>query len=114
MDKTKLRILILRFSVAFVIVWFGVHEILAPQDWIIFVPSFFGGGKLAENLVLIHGSLFCIFGAALVFNFHRKIAALFVSLMILQIIINFLFQTGLSDIVVRDIGIAGLAFSLVF
>ncbi|MCL5733790.1 MAG: hypothetical protein M1334_04030 [Patescibacteria group bacterium] len=114
MDKNKLRNLILSWSIAFVVIWFGVNEIHSPQDWVVYAPSFLGTGRLADNLVLFHGLLLCVSGAALVFNFYRRMAALIIFLMILEISATFIFQTGVSDVVVRDIGVAGAALSLVF
>lgn len=105
---------ILSYSLAFVVIWFGVNEVLSPQNWVAFVPSFFGDGQLAVWLVISHGVALTAFGLALFFNFYRKIAAALLALMLLEIIGNLILESGLSEIAVRDIGLLGAATALFF
>jgi len=98
----------------FVMVWFGINEILSPQEWVTFVPSFVNPPMLATLSVLAHGVLLIVCGLSLFLNYYRKISATIVSLMLLEIIVNLILISGLTDIVVRDIGLFGSSLALLF
>ena len=110
------RELILSLALGFVVSWFGSNEILHPASWTVFVPNFLGflGDQIIIYLVMFHGVLLIICGLGLVFNFYRRIAAFIIFLMLLDIIITLFLEEGLDEIVVRDIGLAGMAFALIF
>ena len=104
--------LVLSWALAFVVLWFGLNEVFNSQNWVGLVPGFLRPfGVLA---VVLHGAILLCCGLALVLNFYRKIAAFVIALLLLEIIINFLFISGLSDIVVRDIGLFGMAVAIIF
>ena len=103
---------IIGWTLGFVIIWFGINEILSPQDWVIFVPSFINSPLLASVLVVAHGALLTISGLSLFLNIYRKISATIVSCMLLEIILNLITASGLSDIAVRDIGLLGATLAL--
>ena len=103
---------VISFFLAFVSLWFGVKEISSPEAWTAFVPSFLGTGKTLVYLVVFHGIALTLSGLAVLFNFHRRIAAGILALMILQIIVEFFSNSGLSETVVRDIGLFGMALAL--
>lgn len=106
--------LILSWSLASVTFYFGLNEIISPKDWVAFVPGFLGSGNLANTLVIIHGIALCTIGLAFILNYYRRVAAALFCLMLLEIIFNLLFQSGLSDIVARDVGLFGAAAALFF
>ena len=105
---------ILSYFLGFVVLWFGIEEVMHPANWTIFVPQFFGTGDTLTYLVIFHGVLLLACGLSLIFNFHRRVAAVVFSLMLLEIIINLFLVDGLSEIVVRDIGLLGMAITLTF
>ena len=116
--KTFVRVVtnpenILSYALGFVVTWFGLNEIFAPQEWITFAPPFLGDGKLAVALVVVHGVILASCALLLFFNVYRRTAAVILSLMFIEIIIQLMTQSGLSDVVVRDIGLLGMAISLV-
>lgn len=103
---------ILSWFLGFVVLWFGIGEIMSPQNWIAFVPDFLGNGQLATTAVFFHGLILSACGLLLVFNHYRRLAAAVIGLLLLEIIINLVFQAGLSDVAVRDIGLLGMAIAL--
>jgi len=105
---------ILAWSLAIVLFYFGLNEVLSPQDWITFAPAFLGTGSLAISLVILHGILLSTTGVALVVNYYRKLTSAVVALLLFEILANLITQSGFSDIVIRDIGILGAAIALFF
>ena len=108
------REIILSLALGFVVLWFGTHEIMSPSSWAVFVPSFLGflGEQMILYLVMFHGVLLVACGLAIIFNFYRRLAAFIILLMLLDIIFTLFLGEGLDEIVVRDIGLAGIAFAL--
>lgn len=106
--------IILAWSLAIVFLYFGINEVLSPQDWIVFVPNIFGTGSFIISLVVAHGILLTVLGAALILNFHRNIVAAIAALFLLEIAASLIFQAGFSDVAVRDIGLFGAAIALYF
>lgn len=111
MFKIK-RETILVYFLSFVVFYFGVNEIFSPEDWVSLVPSFFGSG--ITYLIIFHGVFLILLGFALILNFYRRIVAFILSLMLLSIIIVLISKGGLNEIVVRDIGLFGIALALSF
>jgi hypothetical protein len=103
---------VLSYALGFVVAWFGLNEIFAPQEWVTFAPPFLGTGQFAVSLVVIHGIILGSCAALLFFKFYRHIAAGILALIFVEVIIDLVTQTGLSDIAVRDIGLCGLSFGL--
>ncbi|HAO64704.1 TPA: hypothetical protein DCQ44_01850 [Candidatus Taylorbacteria bacterium] len=117
--KTILRIVtnpenIISYALGFVVMWFGLHEIFSPQDWVVFAPPFLGDGTFTISLVVIHGIVLVSCALLLFLNIHRRIAAIILTLVFIEIIITLVTQSGLSDIAVRDIGLCGMALGLAF
>ena len=105
---------VLSYSLAFVAIWFGLNEMLYPQTWVDFAPAWLGTGKLAYYLVLAHGFVLFDAGVMLVINFHRRIAALILTLILTEIIVTLVMQQVSMDIIVRDVGVLGLALALLY
>ena len=105
---------IFSYALGFVVVWFGLNEILAPQEWVTFAPPIFGTGTLALTLVVVHGIVLVSCALLLFFAVCRRIAAAVLVLVFVEVIVGLVTQTGLSDIAVRDIGLCGMALGLAF
>lgn len=104
---------VLSFFLGFVVLWFGGNEIMSPERWTVFVPAFLGiTGDLLNYLVVAHGIVLALSGICLIFNFHRRLAASVVFLMILSIVFTLVSTSGLDEIAVRDIGLLGMALAL--
>ena len=105
---------VLSYTLGFVVAWFGLNEVLMPQEWVTFAPAFLGNGTLALTLVVLHGIVLVSSALLLFFNLYRRVAAAVLVLIFVEVIIGLVTQTGLSDIAVRDIGLCGMAVALIF
>ena len=105
---------ILSYALGFVVAWFGLNEILAPQEWVTFAPPFLGDGTLAISLVVVHGIVLASCALLLFTNTYRRYAAALLALIFLEVIVDLTTPTGLSDIAVRDIGLCGMSTGLAF
>lgn len=103
---------ILSYFLGFVVIWFGVNEVTNPSDWAVFIPEFLSGIATATSLVVVHGIVLIVTGLMLVFNWKRRLGAGIIALMILSIIFTLFMSEGLTEIVVRDIGLFGAALAL--
>ena len=113
--KEKLNTeIILSFFLAFVVLWFGINEILYTQDWTGLVPNVLKNLLSVNLLVLSHGITLTVCGFALIFNIKRKIAAAVIVVLLLEIVINFLFISGLSGVAARDVGLLGMAIAIIW
>lgn len=108
------REVILSWSLAVVVFYFGYNEVLYPENWIKLVPSFFGGDNILTYLVVAHGAILIFVGLSLIFNFYRRIAAMLLSLMLVEIIFVLITGGGFSPVAARDIGLLGMALALSF
>ena len=104
--------LVLQIFLAFVVIWFGINEIISPADWLVFAPAFLGTSGLALALVLAHGIILTLSGLLLVIGKFTRVVGIILSLMLIEIIVNLIISSGLTDIVVRDIGLLGLALAI--
>lgn len=103
---------VLSYFLAFVVIWFGTNEILSPERWVAFVPSFLGTGDVLHYLVIGHGVVLILCGLAMLSDFHKRIAAFIVFLMLVDIVVTLISISGLDEVVVRDIGLLGMALAL--
>ena len=91
--------------------WFGYHELIDPGLWTGYVPVVSTSSHAAEVLVLAHGWLLLVLAVALLAGIAPRIAAVIAAAMLLEIIIS-LGVHGLSDLVLRDVGVFGLALAV--
>ncbi len=96
-----------------VLAWFGYHELVVPLVWTGYVPIISSTSHLAEVLVLIHGWVLLLCAVALVVGIAPRVAAALAAVMLLEIVISLTVSGGLSDLVLRDIGVLGLSVSLI-
>ncbi len=101
-----------RIVLGLVCLWFGTNELVQPHLWTGYVPIIPTTGTLAVILVLLHGGALFVFGIALVLGIVPRIVALFVALLLLEIVLMLSIGHGVNDIAVRDLGIFGLAVAI--
>ena len=100
-----------RVLLGLVLLWFGYHELVQPSLWTGYVPVV-SGSTLVVLLVLAHGWLLFVLAVAMFAGIAvRAVAALAVALL-LEIVISLTASGGLSDLVLRDVGVLGLAVCL--
>jgi uncharacterized membrane protein YphA (DoxX/SURF4 family) len=100
-----------RILLGLVLLWFGYHELIDPGLWAGYVPIVSSSSHAAEVLVLAHGWLLLVLAVALLAGIAPRIAATLAAMMLLEIIIS-LGVHGLSDLVLRDVGVFGLAVAV--
>lgn len=106
--------LVMRVFLGFVLLWFGISEILDPKYWSGYVPGVIE--KIyplnLDMLVQIHGLVLFLLSLALFFRFYIRFSGFIVFLVLLSIIFGLIASAGFNEIVVRDIGILGLALAI--
>jgi hypothetical protein len=94
-----------------VLAWFGYHELVQPSLWTGYVPVV-PASSLAVLLVLAHGWLLLILAVAMIGGIAVRAAAAVSVALLLEIVISLTVASGLSDLVLRDVGVLGLAACL--
>jgi len=101
-----------RLSLGLVLLWFGLHELIQPSLWTGYVPAISQTSGLALGMVLVHGWLLAMLGAALLLGIAPRVASAVSALLLLEIVLSLSFTGGVSDIVARDLGVFGLAVAV--
>ncbi|HIG96540.1 TPA: DoxX family membrane protein [Candidatus Woesearchaeota archaeon] len=99
--------LVLRLAMSFVVLWFGFTQLVAPQTFMGYMPSWMPMmGPMMHmqpvSFITFNAVFEIIFGFLLLLGFFTRIAAFLLFLHIFFIGINF----GYNDIAVRDIGLS--------
>ncbi len=100
-----------RVLLGLVLAWFGYHELVQPSLWTGYVPVV-SGSTLLVLLVLAHGWLLVMLAVALFAGIAARAVAAVAALLLLQIVTSLALSSGLSDLVLRDVGVLGLAVCL--
>lgn len=100
-----------RVLLGLVFLWFGVHELRQPHLWTGYVPVLSSTSTFAVWAVLAHGAVLFVLAVALLAGIAPRTAAAVGALLVLEIVISLAVQ-GINDIVVRDLGILGLAIAV--
>jgi uncharacterized membrane protein YphA (DoxX/SURF4 family) len=101
-----------RVLLGLVLGWFGYHELVQPSLWTGYVSVLPPGSPAAVLAVLAHGWLLLILAVALIAGIATRIAAAIAAVTLAEIVISLTVTAGLSDLVVRDLGVLGLAICL--
>jgi hypothetical protein len=100
-----------RLLLGLVLGWFGYHELVQPSLWTGYVPLV-STSSLAVLLVLAHGWLLLMLAVTMIAGIAVRAAAAVSVALLLEIVISLAFTSGLSDLVLRDVGVLGLAVCL--
>ncbi len=114
MEKEKIRKWLAAMAVSFIFVVFGVWELINPQSWLGFVPSFLSTLSFVVVLIRIHGIVLAILGLWFIWGKHIRVASILGVLIMLDIVVNLFISSGWSDLLVRDIGIMIFVLSFAF
>jgi uncharacterized membrane protein YphA (DoxX/SURF4 family) len=101
-----------RVALGLVLAWFGYHELVRPGEWTGYVPVVSPSSSLAIVLVLAHGWVLLVLAVSLVAGIAPRVAAAIAALAMLEIVISLTVSGGLSDLILRDLGVFGLAVCL--
>ena len=104
--------LVLRIGIAYVLFWFGINQLIAPERWVYFLPETLRAlfPVSPEVLVLINGGVEVVFGCLILFGIWLRVSALLMGLHLLAIAISL----GNSPSGARDFGLALATLALVF
>ena len=102
---------VVRVLLGLVLAWFGYHELVQPSLWTGYVPVV-SGSTLLVILVLAHGWLLLMLAVAMFAGIAFRAVAAVSALLLLQIVVSLTISSGLSDLVLRDVGVLGLAVCL--
>jgi len=100
-----------RVLLGIVFAWFGYHELVDPRLWTGYVPVVPAASTASVVLVLAHGTVLLVLGVALVVGVAPRVAGAIGALLMIEIVVS-LGVHGLNDIVVRDVGVLGLAVAV--
>lgn len=101
-----------RLVLGLVLLWFGLHELLQPSLWTGYVPVISATSKFALLMVLLHGWVLVLTGAALLLGIAPRLAGALSALLLLEIVLSLSVTGGVSDLVARDLGVFGLALAV--
>jgi len=103
---------IIRIGLALVLLWFGLDEIINPENWFGYFPNTLVSllPFSLETFFMINGILEILAGILLLVGFKTRIVAFIVALHLLSITI----AIGYNDIGIRDFGLTVMAVSLIF
>lgn len=101
-----------RLLLGAVLAWFGYHELVAPGLWTGYVPVLSPTSRLAEIGVLAHGFVLVLLAVALLAGIAPRLAAGITAVLLLEIVCSLWATGGLSDLVLRDVGVLGLSLAL--
>ena len=106
--------LIMRFSLAFVFGWFGISEILNPVYFSGYVPQIITEILPIPILPFVqgHGAVLVFLAVCFLFRFYLRYVGVLALLVLLSIIGGLISMNGFDEIVVRDIGLFGLALAI--
>ena len=109
-----IRHLLMRLTLGFTLGWFGLLQALSPGEWIDFVPEMVSRwSPLADaTLVLIHASLLLLAATGILLGLQFKRASILGLFLIADIILALILGDGSMNLIMRDIGILGLAIGL--
>lgn len=106
--------LIMRLSLVFVFAWFGISEVLDPRYWSGYVPQMVIEILPIPILPLVqgHGAVLTFLAICFLFKFQLRYTGILAILVLLSIIGGLISMNGFDEIVVRDIGLVGLALAI--
>jgi hypothetical protein len=106
----------MRLSLAGVFIWFGVQQVYSPSDWSHYVPSFAAdvSGVDPRVLIGIHGTLLLVAAAGLLSGVLLGVTSLLGVALLAQIVLGLAVENDDKNLIVRDLGLMGLALALVF
>ena len=106
----------MRLMMGFTLGWFGGLQVRSQSDWVDFVPDFISRlSPVADSyLIFLHGSLLLLAAAGIFIGLRFVAASLLATALLSFIIFALIVDGGSVNLIVRDIGILGLAVGLVF
>jgi len=108
-SKADMGALFGRLLLGFVLIYFGVGELVNPSAWIGYIPSFMLRVAPPLWMILVHGWVLFVVGTFVAIGIALRTSALLAALMLASIIGALFLTGGVTSILVRDAGVLGLA-----
>ena len=90
-----------RIAISLVFIWFGINQIISPNNFMEYLPSFILLSTYAKTFIYLNGIFELILGAFLILGLFTRITALILGINLIGII----FGLGYNDVAVRDFGL---------
>ena len=108
---TRFSPVFLRYSMAFLFIWFGTNQLLHASLWVAWLPSWVSSLPIqATSFIYLNGVFETIFGILLALGLFTRLSALLLSLHLFGIA----FTIGYNDIGVRDFCLALATMAVAF
>ncbi len=101
-----------RVILGLVLAWFGYHELVVPKLWTGYIPVLSPSSEISQLLVLAHGVVLSVLAIGLIAGIAPRLLAAVAAIVMLEIVTSLIITAGLSDLVLRDIGVLGLSLSV--
>ena len=104
----------LRLSLGFVFLWFGVREIVFPESYVRFMPGFVGQHSPVseESLVRLHGILLTTAGTGMLVGLLYRASCWLALGILVEVIVSLIVLGEDSGLIVRDVGLLGLSLAM--
>ena len=108
----KYSVFIIRIGLALVLLWFGIDEIINPENWFGYIPQWLISilPFSLKTFFILNGIFEMVIGLLLLIGLYTRIFAFIAALHLLIITLSL----GYNDIAIRDFGLTLMAISLVF
>ncbi|MDP3728036.1 MAG: DoxX family protein [bacterium] len=104
-------LILLRYGVALLFLWFGLNQLFNPGAWVAWLPSWTSNLPIEPvTFILLNGFLETVLGFCLVVGVFTRFSALLLSLHLFGIA----FSLGYGDIAVRDFSLAIATMAVAF
>ena len=97
-----------RIAISIVFLWFGINQVINPDYFMGYLPSFILLSNYAKTFIYLNGIFEIIFGILLTIGLFTRTAALLLTIHLFGIIIGL----GYNDIAVRDFGLMLVTFAI--
>ena len=109
-----MRHLLLRFCLGFILIWFGIQQVLNPGQWAGFIPEIISSYSPVGDigLIFVHGVLLTVAAIGISAGLFPKTASLLAAILMLEIIVVLSVKGDNAGLIVRDIGLLVMALVL--
>lgn len=94
--------IVLRYAMGLVFLWFGINQLINPNNFIGYLPTFIFNSSYAVTFVYANGIFEIIAGTLLILGILVRWVAALLALHLIAIT----FDLGYSELAVRDFGLA--------
>ncbi len=105
-DYAQYAPLLMRLTLSFVFLWFGINQLVQPDYFMGYLPDFITLSN-PTFFIMLNGIAETVLGTLLLIGLFTRIVALLLALHLIGIIISL----GYNDIAIRDAGLMLVAFA---